>query len=234
MDHLYVAIFLFSTAFCLNSRLAQFDLLKNKDLDSKFLLTSFTRLSRSHCLLLCLHNGDCLSIVIGPKLYCRLFAKDPRSLLDNNDLILRNRSLSNLYLASNAGFQCFRNGIFHNDVSLCDMEGKRVNSNCSDWSKRGSHWTYICHSQLIFGESRHRDCTRPLNGGFDCIGGDKTEFWSKVPKRIDNFEYPDPRMAEQKCRQYKLELFSGLHYVLDGRWAKGLFPYFPPKNLIET
>ena len=204
------------------SRMGKFDWLPNKDLDSRFLIQSIIRSYKSRCLLTCLQDKDCLSAVIGPKLDCRLFAKDPRSLLYNNDLVLRNRNHFNLYLVSNRGFECLYNEHFQSALSLCKLTGKKVDSNCTEWSEKKPRWTTVCGGNLISGEFRERTCTRPFSGGLDCSGGYKTNVWSKKPYFLTHERKKQHFEAAEICEEINSELFTGLSYVVDGHWNAGI------------
>ena len=219
---LYISSILFATTLCSVIRFGQFYSLSNKDFDSSFLIRSFTPTVKSHCLLTCLRNFKCISAVIGPRIHCRLFAKDPRSLLDNNDLVLRNRNGLNLYLVSNRGFECFYNGSFHYSLDLCETTGKRVDSNCTEWSEKKPRWTEVCGGSLVSGEFKEKKCTRPFSGGSDCSGGLKLKLRSKIPNFVTGMRTKYHAQAVSTCESMGLGLFTGLQQVAEGKWNAGI------------
>ena len=178
--------------------------------ENSYLIQQLFGISSSRCLLECLLNLQCLSVVIGQR-RCLLFSEDPRSFVDDSKL-LRNHSAGDLYLANPNGIQCNSDNAIYQDSDACDMKIRKRNSICSEWSEKTEHVTMFCNnnSRIITHRSQERNCTQPLNGGVDC----PDKYWRKVEMKVPHHSNQKRVGIGDWCGSYG-ESFTGVHLLLE-------------------
>ena len=223
---LFILIFgsflLYATAIKNYNRFGFFNTIPKVLLSPEFIIKQINQVTTIHCIQLCMVQKNCLTAAFGMQT-CVLYSTDPRAQLDEISVNRNETGLFILYTFSDAmKTLCYVNNLkvtLESDWEKCEISGKRVDSNCSDWTADELIYEDICgvSAEVFKYRDSYRNCTQPINFGAQCTGDNyiRKEKFVFLPGGAAVYGMAAARAV---CTGHGLALFSGIYYISENRW----------------